>query len=169
MQLQQVSSCCYYHQFSCLQKRDEACFAFAAKSGARNIQERTIIVDHSFDHRAVKVESIIIIMGLYHVVFVLCCRMCVQFGSFHHDWAGFGGRTKTNGKKKTVKRNRDSSCCCCAFTLAYKRKGGEGQKRLLYKAKLCYRDQIRPLKSCQPFCSSSLIDVVAAAATAGPR
>ena len=63
--------------FSCLQKRDEACFAFAAKSGARNIQERTIIVDHSFDHRAVKVESIIIIiMGLYHVVFVLCV-VCV--------------------------------------------------------------------------------------------
>jgi len=76
------------------------------------------------------------------------------------------GRTKTN-EKKTVKRNRDSSCCC-AFTLAYKRKGGEGQKRLLYKAKLCYRDQIGPFKSCQPFYSSSLIDVAAAVAAARP-
>merc|ERR1711971_133181 len=60
-------------------------------------------------------------------------------------------------KKKTVKRNRDSSCCC-AFTLAYKRKGGEGQKRLLYKAKLCYRDQIGPFKSC--LLESSLFLVV---------
>ena len=47
-------------------------------------------------------------------------------------------------------------------------KGGEGQKRLLYKAKLCYRDQIGPFKSCQPFYSSSLIDVAAAVAAAGP-
>lgn len=164
MQLQQVSSCCYYHQFSCLQKRDEACFAFAAKSGARNIQERTIIVDHSFDHRAVKVESIIIIMGLYHV-----CLFCVSYVCNLVLFIMIGrvqGEQKQT-KKKTVKRNRDSSCCC-AFTLAYKRKGGEGQKRLLYKAKLCYRDQIGPFKSCQPFYSSSLIDVAAAVAAAGP-
>ena len=35
------------------------------KAARTNFQERTIIVDHSFDHRAVKVESIIIIMCLY--------------------------------------------------------------------------------------------------------
>ena len=74
-----------------------ACFAFAAKSGARNIQERTIIVDHSFDHRAVKVESIIIIMGLYHV-----CLFCVSYVCNLVLFIMIGrvlGRTKTNEKK----------------------------------------------------------------------
>jgi len=79
-------------------------------------------------------------MGLYHVCLFCVSYVCnlVLFIMIGRVW---GEQKQT--KKKTVKRNRDS---CCAFTLAYKRKGGEGQKRLLYKAKLCYRDQIRPFK-----------------------
>lgn len=70
--------------------------------------------------------------------------MCVIW-FFSLGLGGFLGGEQKQTKKKTVKRNRDS-CCCCAFTLAYKRKGAEGQKRLLYKTKLCYRDQNQAFK-----------------------
>jgi len=106
------------------------------KAARTNFQERTIIVDHSFDHRAVKVESMnnknnIIIMGLYHVCFLFCVSYVCNFGSFHHDWAGFGGReeqkqNKGRGvRKKIVKRKCDNKkvLMLCVHSCVYKQGG----------------------------------------------
>ena len=79
--MSEVTHQCSYNRFLhvviiinflvCKNEMRLSAFFFIAKSAwlTHNLK-----VDHSFDHRAVKVESIIIIMGLYHV-----CLFCESY------------------------------------------------------------------------------------------